>query len=302
MVKIDFSNSETKTLNSNERKTPIMVSVIAGGLAGTSVDVALFPIDTVKTRLQSPSGFMNSGGFRRVYNGLGAAAAGSAPGAAFFFCVYDCLKPKLVERQRRFNMMPENPTLSHMIAASFGEASACLVRVPTEVIKQTMQTNSSLSLSSSFGDILSQRSVKTSLLDSVFGGLYRGYGITLMREVPFAFIQFPLYEKLKTEWENYCDVKIMPVQSAFCGSISGGIAAAITTPLDVIKTRLMLGKDADGFIYENAVDVARRSLKEEGLGVFFRGVNPRVMWISIGGFVFFGAYEGVRSIIMPLIT
>jgi len=74
-----------------------------------------------------------------------------------------------------------------------------------------------------------------------------------MREVPFAFIQFPLYEKLKTKWENYRDIKIMPMQSAFCGSISGGIAAAITTPLDVIKTRLMLGKDKNGFIYENAV-------------------------------------------------
>ena len=25
--------------------------------------------------------------------------------------------------------------------------------------------------------------------------------------------------------------------------------------------------------------------------VFFAGVEPRVMWISIGGFIFFGAYE-----------
>lgn len=66
-----------------------MVSLIAGGLAGTSVDVALFPIDTIKTRLQSPQGFLAAGGFRGIYNGLGAAAAGSAPGAALFFSVYE---------------------------------------------------------------------------------------------------------------------------------------------------------------------------------------------------------------------
>lgn len=35
--------------------------------------------------------------------------------------------------------------------------------------------------------------------------------------------------------------KIRSYEAAICGSISGGIAAAITTPLDVIKTRLMLG-------------------------------------------------------------
>lgn len=31
-------------------------------------------------------------------------------------------------------------------------------------------------------------------------------------------------------------------ESAICGSFSGAIAAAVTTPLDVMKTRLMLGE------------------------------------------------------------
>lgn len=64
-------------------------ALVAGGLAGTSVDVALFPIDTLKTRMQSPHGFLKAGGFRGIYNGLGAAAAGSAPGAALFFSTYE---------------------------------------------------------------------------------------------------------------------------------------------------------------------------------------------------------------------
>lgn len=49
-------------------------------MAGTAVDVALYPLDTIKTRLQSPEGFMKAGGLRGVYNGLSAAAVGSAPG------------------------------------------------------------------------------------------------------------------------------------------------------------------------------------------------------------------------------
>lgn len=68
---------------------PFITALVAGGCAGTSVDVALFPIDTLKTRLQSPQGFIKAGGFRGIYNGLGAAAAGSAPGAALFFSTYE---------------------------------------------------------------------------------------------------------------------------------------------------------------------------------------------------------------------
>ena len=48
-------------------------------MAGFAVDTALFPLDTVKTRLQSPSGFLKSGGFRGIYSGLLPAALGSAP-------------------------------------------------------------------------------------------------------------------------------------------------------------------------------------------------------------------------------
>lgn len=66
-----------------------LTALCSGGLAGTTVDVTLFPIDTIKTRLQSPHGFLAAGGFRGVYQGLGAAAAGSAPGAALFFSVYE---------------------------------------------------------------------------------------------------------------------------------------------------------------------------------------------------------------------
>lgn len=56
-------------------------------MAGTAVDVALFPLDTIKTRLQSADGFLKAGGLRGVYNGLSAAAVGSAPGGEGGVCL-----------------------------------------------------------------------------------------------------------------------------------------------------------------------------------------------------------------------
>jgi len=51
----------------------------AGAFAGVAVDVSLFPIDTLKTRIQAPGGFFANGGWRGIYKGIGSVAAGSAP-------------------------------------------------------------------------------------------------------------------------------------------------------------------------------------------------------------------------------
>lgn len=241
------------------------------------------------------------GGFRGVYRGVMAAAAGSSPGAALFFGTYETMKPFIAKQQRSYvGNDAYSPALTHMIAASIGEAAACLIRVPTEVIKSKMQTNAtgSSTLTSTIQLVLSEKGDTRAFASSIFGGLYRGYGITLMREVPFAFIQFPLYERFKVEWSNIQGYATSPIQAATCGSISGGIAAGFTTPLDVIKTRLMLGSDKFGIPYKGGKDVVQRLINEEGSSVLLSGIQPRVMWISIGGFVFFGAYESYRSFLM----
>lgn len=61
----------------------------AGGLAGTSVDLLFFPIDTIKTRLQSSQGFVKAGGFNGIYKGIGSVVVGSAPGGVY---IQPCMK------------------------------------------------------------------------------------------------------------------------------------------------------------------------------------------------------------------
>ena len=64
----------------------------AGGLAGTSVDLLFFPIDTVKTRLQSVQGFAKAGGFGGIYKGVGSVIVGSAPGGLYSVPLPVCIK------------------------------------------------------------------------------------------------------------------------------------------------------------------------------------------------------------------
>ncbi|RHY81261.1 hypothetical protein DYB26_008901 [Aphanomyces astaci] len=86
-------------------------------MAGTGVDVALYPLDTIKTRLQSSQGFLKAGGFKGVYKGLSAAAAGSAPGAALFFSSYETTKAFLQKQQPQ---RADSPVI-HMASAAMGE-------------------------------------------------------------------------------------------------------------------------------------------------------------------------------------
>ena len=75
-------------------------SMVAGALAGLAVDGALFPMDTLKTRLQSPAGFRASGGFANLYRGIGVCLMGSAPCSALFFSTFEAAEPSARSRRR----------------------------------------------------------------------------------------------------------------------------------------------------------------------------------------------------------
>lgn len=120
-------------------------------------------------------------------------------------------------------------------------------------------------------------------------GVYRGFGTTIMREVPFSFIQFPLWEYLKLQWEPTTGLPLTPLSVAVCGAISGGIAAGLTTPLDVIKTRIMLAEA--GTKNTTMTKLVKSIYREKGIKGLFAGFVPRVMWITLGGSIFFGFYD-----------
>ncbi|ABN68721.2 Mitochondrial carrier protein PET8 [Scheffersomyces stipitis CBS 6054] len=260
-----------------------VISLISGGCAGTSTDLAFFPLDTLKTRLQAKGGFFHNGGWHGIYKGLGSCVVASAPSASLFFITYDSMKIYTKEYV--------SPAQSHMISASCGEMAACMVRVPAEVIKQRTQTGIAgvNGTSSSWANFLYLVQNKSG--EGVLKGLYRGWNTTIMREIPFTVIQFPLYEWLKMKWASATGGRdLSVVKGAICGSIAGAVAAAATTPLDVIKTRIMLNKER-----VSIGQLVRTMVAEEGYSTFLKGIGPRTAWISAGGAIFLGCYELVHT-------
>ncbi|KRZ19752.1 S-adenosylmethionine mitochondrial carrier protein [Trichinella pseudospiralis] len=270
----------------NVVKTSSPHTLICGAFAGWVVDMVLHPLDTIKTRLQSSAGFKSSGGFSSIYAGIPSVAVGSAPSSALFFFTYERSKQSVSKHIH-------NDFIVHMISAAFGETVACCVRVPTEVFKQNLQTNPRISLRNIFNSIISKHG---------FGGFYRGFGSTLCRDIPFSVIQFPLWEYFKFRISNGKTENLYPWECAACGSIAGATAAGITTPLDVAKTRIMLSVKLGRDNY-SVISTLMDIWENKGIRGLFAGCVPRVVWLSIGGFVFFGAYEffkGFLSLTLPI--
>lgn len=276
--------------------TGFWAALFSGAAAGTTTDAVFFPIDTLKTRLQAQGGLLANGGLRGVYAGIGSALIASAPGAALFFATYEGVK-------KQCGLTADNtalhgslgPPVIHMIAASMGEIAACAVRVPAEVIKQRSQVENSSHGASGATLRTVRHLMATRKGVELFRTLYTGWSATIMREIPFTCIQFPLYEYLKKlNMPIAHETKSSPWSGAICGSIAGGIAAAITTPLDFLKTRTML-QDTKSSLLEIASEVFRK----EGPTAFFKGIIPRTLWISAGGAIFLGSYEACHTLLLP---
>eukprot|EP00474_Spongospora_subterranea_P010593 CRZ11051.1 hypothetical protein [Spongospora subterranea] len=253
----------------------LSASAISGGLAGTCTDLVLFPLDTLKTRLQTRQ--VPKQAFR-FYAGLTSAMVGSFPSGAVFFTVYDTC--------RRLSIAHFPDPFSSMASAAVANVFACGVRVPFEIVKQQMQAGMHPSSLACIKSILSGKGIS---------GLLTGYGSTVIREIPFDALQFALWETLKLQYSRRCydGETLTPVQSGTMGALAGGISAAVTNPLDVVKTRLMTQEGRP--VYKGFRHCLTTTWKEEGMAGLTRGIYHRVTWISLGGFLFFGSYETVAQ-------
>lgn len=261
-------------------------SIISGGVAGMFVDIVLFPLDTIKTRIQATIkgrkiDYVKQACNVSKYSGLKSQVFSSFPAAAAFFSTYDFTKYILLDK-----LKVKKDYIVHMCGAILGEASQVIIRNPFELIKQNMQ-------------IGKYNSIKESLIsifkEGGFKGLYRGYFITVLREVPFGIIQYPLYEKFRNQRKNKkCNGELNTLDFCISGAKAGGIAAFLTTPIDVIKTRIMTYNSYD---FSRIKIVIKNIYINEGSSKFFSGVHIRVTYITIGGMIFFGSNEIFKKIL-----
>ena len=96
--------------------------------------------------------------------------------------------------------------------------------------------------------------------------------------VPFSAIYFPTYSHLKRDVFGESPQKSLGVlQMLSAGAIAGMPAAYLTTPCDVIKTRLQVEARKGEVAYTGLRHAASTIWKEEGFKAFFKGGPARIM-------------------------
>lgn len=124
---------------------------------------------------------------------------------------------------------------------------------------------------------------------------YVSYPTTLSMTVPFTALQFLAYESISTTMNPTKTYD--PLTHCTAGAVAGGFAAALTTPMDVVKTMLQTRGTASDPELRNVnsfMQSARILHHREGLMGFFKGVKPRVVTTMPSTAICWSAYEACK--------
>ncbi|CAM4725547.1 hypothetical protein PO909_019717 [Leuciscus waleckii] len=280
--------------------------MLAGAVAGIMEHCLMFPIDCVKTRMQSlqpePAAryrnvmdalrqIVRTEGIWRPIRGLNVTAVGAGPAHALYFACYERLKKVLSD-------IIHPGANSHLANGTAGCVATLLhdaAMNPAEVVKQRMQM-----YNSPYRGVLDcMRCVwqREGML-----AFYRSYTTQLTMNVPFQALHFMTYEYLQ-ELLNP-QRQYHPSSHMVSGALAGAIAAAATTPLDVCKTllntqeSLALDSVSQGGRHISGLGHAFRTVyRLGGLPAYFKGVQARVIYQMPSTAISWSVYEFFKYII-----
>jgi len=137
-----------------------------------------------------------------------------------------------------------------------------------------------------------------------YSGFFTGLRISLIRDVPFSGIFFPIYEfckkfysllLLSSQTDDSSKKRVM--HTAFISSLSSVTAnlmsCMITHPLDIIRTRVFFqyyNKDQTQH-YKSIWQALLKIYEHDGMIGYFRGLTPRIMRKGLGNILAWGIYE-----------
>jgi len=273
-------------------------AMLAGAVAGTSEHVIMFPVDTIKTQLQQPGGpryrnvlqgilsIVKKDGPIRLYRGLPATVLSAFPSHGVYFATYELCK----------NLFGGTSGTTHKpiqtaAAGAMGVMCHDAVVTPFDVVKQRLQMDGS-----QYRGI--RDCIKSMLRKEGLRAFFQSYPTTVLMNSPVNGVQFASYESLKIFFMDATGHS-GPLQQAICGGCAGSIAGVMSTPIDVIKTRLqlqILDRDCPRRRL-GPIDMSHYLIKNEGIKSFFKGAGARAIMAFPSHAICWTIYEAMKRLL-----
>jgi solute carrier family 25 iron transporter 28/37 len=248
--------------------------------------VSMFPVDTVKTRMQASQGrlgvnaavraVLSDKGIWGFIRGAHVMGFGCIPSHIGLFGIYEYSMAKLVDKEE---FQPHRIALCGAMAAVFHDS----VLTPHDMVKQRLQ--------------MGHYSGALHCIESVYRtegpcAFYRGLPAALAMNVPYTAAVTAMNESLRRIFDPLDggdSTAFSTITGYFlCAGFSGAVAAALTSPFDVLRTRLQTQRD------QGLVALITRTFEKDGIRGFFRGTVPRICLAAPAAAVSWGTYETIR--------
>ncbi|PWY83200.1 mitochondrial carrier [Aspergillus sclerotioniger CBS 115572] len=280
--------------------------------------------------------------FRGLYQGVGSVVLATIPASGAFFTTYEALKHTLHNLPSQSQSIPQLqlqlPTpIIHSLSSCTAEAISCFIITPAEVLKQNAQVVTTTPTNPTSnpqgkgkgkgGKVGSGALLQTmARFRSQPYKLWSGYTALLGRNLPFTGLNWPVFEYLrscfsgvvverrrkKENKKGTTDLNgggsLGGVEHALITGVSaamaGTVSSVVTTPVDVVKTRMMLGASStgsadsasgDGKGSRNAWGMGKKVVREEGVRGLFKGGAIRSLWTAVSFGIYLCMYEGGRG-------
>eukprot|EP01135_Chromosphaera_perkinsii_P008928 Nk52_evm38s1524 gene=Nk52_evmTU38s1524 len=304
------------------------IHMAAGAAAGIMEHCIIYPIDSVKTRMQSiRTVSVASGGasakavvsanpsilsilrqmthesIKTPFRGINAVGAGAGPAHALYFATYEKCKRIFSERLSTTNQSFDNTNNfgNQPLATGLAGTVATVVHDgfmnPFDAVKQRMQM-----AGSPYKGVID--CVQTVYKTEGVGAFYRSYTTQLTMNIPFQSLHFATYEYLRELLNPKGTYD--PLTHMVAGAGAGAVASAVTTPLDVAKTLLntqetvVVGGNArnTALHYIGGMAEAMKTIyTEKGIGGFSKGMSARILFHVPSTAICWSVYEFFKHVI-----
>ncbi|KAI9504471.1 mitochondrial carrier domain-containing protein [Coemansia spiralis] len=236
-------------------------------------------------------------GIATLWRGLSPTLVASGPSTVIYFVGYDYLRQWIGNSMLASDRLAPYEKYASLVAGCAARTAAATAISPIELVRTRMQA----SATHDFRTVM--QGISAEINKGGIGTLWRGLVPTLWRDVPFSAIYWfgyerwraRVYEPLFAYSEQGMDM-FSRLAVAFCsGASSGIVAAALTIPFDVAKTRRQIEQHANpksNVVQHNSLgQVIRHIVSTEGPRGLFAGLAPRLMKVAPSCAIMISSYE-----------